>query len=103
MMFILFWIFWISLDIYSIRGQTQNNLGNKLGSLYLGSKFFGANNGPPTYQRIVSRAFKNYLDNLMKMFLDDFIIYDDMFIIIWTLIYRNLNCAFRSAKNLGLI
>jgi hypothetical protein len=32
-------------------------------------------NGPPTYQRVVTKTFKEYLDNFMKIFLDDFIMY----------------------------
>jgi hypothetical protein len=39
---------------------------------------FGVKNGPPTFQRIVSKAFIEYLDQFMKMFLDDFAIYSDM-------------------------
>jgi hypothetical protein len=39
---------------------------------------FGIKNGPLTYQRIIIKAFKEYLDNFMKIFLDDFIVYNDM-------------------------
>jgi hypothetical protein len=39
---------------------------------------FGVKNGPPTFQKVVSRAFKAYLDYFMKIFLDNFIIYSDM-------------------------
>jgi hypothetical protein len=35
-------------------------------------------NEPPTYQRIVTKSLKIYLDNFMKIFLDDFIMYNDM-------------------------
>jgi hypothetical protein len=35
-------------------------------------------NGPPTYQRAVTKTFKEYLDNFMKIFLDDFIMYSGM-------------------------
>jgi hypothetical protein len=35
-------------------------------------------NGPPTYQRAVSKTFKDYSDNFMKTFFDDFIVYSDM-------------------------
>ncbi len=38
---------------------------------------FGVKNGPPTFQRVVSRTFREYLDQFMKIFLDDFIIYND--------------------------
>ncbi len=39
---------------------------------------FGIKNGPPTYQRVVSRALKDYQDKFLKIFLDDFITYNDM-------------------------
>jgi hypothetical protein len=39
---------------------------------------FGVKNVPPTFQKIVTRAFKEYLNQFMKIFLDDFIIYNDM-------------------------
>jgi hypothetical protein len=39
---------------------------------------FGIKNGPPTYYRVVTKTFKKYLDNFMKIFLDDFIMYSDM-------------------------
>jgi hypothetical protein len=39
---------------------------------------FGVQNGLSTFQRTVSRAFREYLDQFMKIFLDDFMVYDDM-------------------------
>jgi hypothetical protein len=39
---------------------------------------FGVKNGPLTYQRVITKTFKEYLDNFMKIFLDDFIMYSDM-------------------------
>jgi hypothetical protein len=39
---------------------------------------FGIKNGPPTYQRAMTKTFREYLDNFMKIFLDDFIMYSDM-------------------------
>jgi hypothetical protein len=39
---------------------------------------FGVKNGPPTFQRVVSKAFKKYLDQFMKIYLDDFIVYSDL-------------------------
>jgi hypothetical protein len=35
-------------------------------------------NEPPTYQKIVTKTFRKYLDNFMNIFLDDFIVYIDM-------------------------
>jgi hypothetical protein len=39
---------------------------------------FGVINGPPTFQRAVSKTFREYLDKFVKTFLDDFIVYSDM-------------------------
>jgi hypothetical protein len=39
---------------------------------------FGVKNGPPTYQRVVTKAFREYLDSFMKIFMDDFIVYSDI-------------------------
>jgi hypothetical protein len=33
---------------------------------------------PPTFQKTVSKAFKEYLDQFMKIFLDNFTVYSDM-------------------------
>jgi hypothetical protein len=32
----------------------------------------------PTYHRVVTKTFKEYLDSFMKIFLDDFTVYNDM-------------------------
>jgi hypothetical protein len=39
---------------------------------------FGVRNGPPTYQRAMTKTFREYLDSFMKIFLDDFKVYSDM-------------------------
>jgi hypothetical protein len=39
---------------------------------------FGVKNGPPTFQIVVSKAFRKYLDQFMTIFLDDFIVYSDL-------------------------
>ncbi len=39
---------------------------------------FGLKNAPPTYQKMVSKAFKDYLHDFMKLFLDDFIVFNDL-------------------------
>ncbi len=39
---------------------------------------FGVKNGPPTYQRVVTKAFREYIDVFMKIFLDDFIVLNDL-------------------------
>jgi hypothetical protein len=39
---------------------------------------FGVKNGPPNFQSVVNRSFRKYLDKFMKIFLDDFMVYNDM-------------------------
>jgi hypothetical protein len=39
---------------------------------------FGVKNGPPTYQEAMTKTFREYLDNFMKIFLDDFTMYSDI-------------------------
>jgi hypothetical protein len=39
---------------------------------------FGVKNGPSTYQRAITKAFREYIDVFMKIFLDDFTIFSDM-------------------------
>jgi hypothetical protein len=42
---------------------------------------FGVKNGPPTYQNmfgVITKTFREYLDSFMNIFLDDFIVYNDM-------------------------
>ena len=39
---------------------------------------FGLKNAPPTYQRIINQIFKDYLNDFMKLFLDDFSVYNDI-------------------------
>jgi hypothetical protein len=39
---------------------------------------FGVKNGPPTYQKAITRTFREYIDVFMKIFLDDFIVFSDL-------------------------
>jgi hypothetical protein len=39
---------------------------------------FGMKNGPPTYKITITKTFREYLDNFMKIFMDDFMVYNDM-------------------------
>jgi len=39
---------------------------------------FGVKNGPPTYKKVVTKTFKEYLEFFMKIFLNGFIVYNDM-------------------------
>jgi hypothetical protein len=39
---------------------------------------FGLKNVLSMYQRVVNKIFKDYLDDFMKLFLDDFTIFSDL-------------------------
>jgi len=56
--------------------------------------YFGMKNGLPTFQKVVAKTFKEYLDNFMKIFLDNFTIHNDM-----EIHCRSLDYAFRSARS----
>jgi len=60
---------------------------------------FGMKNGPPTFQRVVTKTFREYLDNFMKTSLDDFIVY----IVTLKLTWKSLNCAFKSVGSTKLV
>jgi len=59
---------------------------------------FGVKNGHPTYQRTTTKAFSEYLDNFMKIFLDTL-----QCIVTWRVICRSSNYVFKSAENMALI
>jgi hypothetical protein len=66
--------------------------------------WFGVKNGPPTYQKVVTKAFKEYLDNFMKIFLDDFTFIGlGKILMTWKVIYKNSDYVFKSVKNMTLI
>jgi hypothetical protein len=39
---------------------------------------FDVKNGPPTFQKTITKAFREYLNQFMKIFLDNFTVYSDM-------------------------
>jgi hypothetical protein len=39
---------------------------------------FGLKNAPPKYQRVVNKTLKDYLDDFMKLFWDDFMVFSDL-------------------------
>jgi hypothetical protein len=59
---------------------------------------FTVKNGPPTYEKAITKTFRKYLDNFMKIFLDDFIMYSDMESHLTSLDY-----VFKNAKNMALV
>jgi len=44
----------------------------------MGCNAFWVKNEPPTYQRVITKAFREYIDVFMKICLDDFIIFSDL-------------------------
>jgi len=39
---------------------------------------FGMKDGPPTFQKIMIKTFREYLKTFMNIYVDDFTIYSDM-------------------------
>jgi hypothetical protein len=39
---------------------------------------FGVKNAPPTYQRAITKAFHEYIDMFMKIFLNEFSVFNDL-------------------------
>ncbi len=58
---------------------------------------FGIKNGPPTYQRAMTKTFTEYLDNFMMIFLDDFMVYSDMESHLW-----KLKLCFQKCREYGI-
>lgn len=71
---------------------------NRLGSLYLGSYVVWSEERTSYSLERINKTFKNYLDNFTKIFLDGFIIDNDMDIHL-----NKLRLWFKSAKKLGLV
>jgi len=72
------WILWVSSNIHSLEDRYKTTLITDWGVFIWRVMFFGMKNGPPTFQRVVTKAFREYLDKFMKIFLDDFTIYCGM-------------------------
>lgn len=62
----------ISIDKYNTTFVTN------WGAFIWRVMFLGMKYGPPTYQKAMKKTFKKYLDNFMKMFMVNFIVYNDM-------------------------
>jgi hypothetical protein len=56
---------------------------------------FGVKNGSQTFQKLISRTFRKNLDQFMKIFLDDFMVYSDM-----ESHLMKLRLCFKNAKNI---
>jgi heme/copper-type cytochrome/quinol oxidase subunit 4 len=58
---------------------------------------FGVKNGPPTYQRAMTKAFHEYIDVFMKIFLDDL-----QFLVTYQHTLRSSRNVFSSGESLIL-
>jgi hypothetical protein len=61
-----------------LKDKHKTKFVTKWGAFICKVMLFGVKNVPPTYRRVVTKAFKEYLDNFMKILLDDFTLYSDM-------------------------
>jgi hypothetical protein len=60
------------------RRSTQNHLCDQLGAFVRVVMPFSVKNEPPTYRRAITKMFHEYIDVFMKIFLDDFTIFNDL-------------------------
>ncbi len=58
---------------------------------------FGVRNGSPTYQKVVTKVFCEYINIFMKIFLNDFTIFNDILIDL-----KNLENVLSSVESLVL-
>jgi hypothetical protein len=56
---------------------------------------FGIKNGPPTYQRVVTKAFCEYTNVFMKIFLHNFVVFSDLS----THLEKLKKCFFKCREN----
>jgi len=59
---------------------------------------FGVKNGPPTFQRVVNRAFREYLDKFMNN-----VWMISQFIVIGRIIWWSLDFVLKNVKNIDSI
>jgi hypothetical protein len=62
----------MSSNINRTKRPTQTTFVTDLGAIVCVVMPFGVKNGPPTYQKTVTKAFRQYIDVFMKKFLDDY-------------------------------
>jgi hypothetical protein len=58
---------------------------------------FGVKNGPPIYQRVIIKTFREYIDVFMKIFLDDFIVFSDL-----SIHFKKLRKCFPKCRKYGI-
>jgi len=73
------WIFWVSLNICNTKGQIQNNLCDRLGSIHIGSYAFWSKKWTTNLSKNYEQRFQGILRQIiLKEFLNNFTIYSDM-------------------------
>ncbi len=75
--FISGWFFQLPLIWITPRDHYKRTFIMNQGPFVWVVMLFGLKNEPPTYQKAMNKTFKDYLDDFMKLFLDDFIISSD--------------------------
>ncbi len=64
--------------LIALEDQHKNCFCDRLGAFVWVVMPFGVKNGVPTYHRAITKMFCEYIDVFMKIFLDDFTIFNDM-------------------------
>lgn len=77
--FIYFWMgFLITIKSKLPQGLLQNNIYYGLGNICLGVDAIWAQECTSYKQKAMNKAFKDYVANFMKLFLDDFMVFSDL-------------------------
>jgi hypothetical protein len=71
--------FWIDFEVINCtKNQHKIAFVTDWGGFVWVLMPFGIKNGPPIYQKIITKGFHEHIDVLMKIFLDDFTIFNDL-------------------------
>jgi len=89
--------FYESPNFNCTKRPVQIHICDKLGGFCLRCKAIWCKKWTPTYQKVVTKTFYEYIDVFMKIFLDDFIIFNDLS----THLEKLIKCLFKS-KELGI-
>jgi hypothetical protein len=82
----------------ALKDQHKATFVINLGVFVWVVKPFGVKNGPPTYQRVVTKAFREYIEVFMKIFFNDF-----KFSVTCQLTLKNSKNVFLSVESLVLV
>ena len=77
---LLGWILWIFPDPCASRGKREDHFYLPLYSTFSYHKMpFGLCNAPATFQRCMMSIFSEFIEQCMKVFMDDFSVYGNSF------------------------